>query len=220
MAIWRDGTSATREAWQVEAACANITHAAQHAAGGTDDLFVNGGWDDSGGAYSIIPKIACTGAAVFTTQLEQWTLFRARRDMTFTKIRTFCRGTAGVGGSLARMGLFTQDGSGNLTMVARTASDATLWSISFTTYERALDTTGGFPASYAITRGNLYALGAIWVGSGTAPTPGGCQGSNAIAGTFGFTWNRSRTAQADLGDATNAQASGAPGNAVFGELAP
>jgi hypothetical protein len=72
--------------------------------------------------------------------------------------------TAASGLTLARMGLFTFDES-TATLVARTASDTTLFTSTRTTYTRAFNTTGGYPATYTLVAGTRYGVGVIAVGT-------------------------------------------------------
>jgi hypothetical protein len=73
------------------------------------------------------------------------------------------------------MGLFTFDES-TATLVARCASDTTLFTSTRTIWTRALDSSsGGFPATYTLQAGVRYGVGVICVGttmpllSGTTP---------------------------------------------------
>jgi hypothetical protein len=78
-------------------------------------------------------------------------------------------GTVTTGASLIRFGLYTvNETTGQLTLVARTANDTTIFSAVNTLYTRSFNTTGGFPSAYTIQRGLRYALGIIVVGG----TPG------------------------------------------------
>jgi hypothetical protein len=82
------------------------------------------------------------------------------------------------GTTVRRVGLYTYNSSNNtFTLVARTASDATLWSTASTAYTRALATTGGYPATYDLVKGTTYAIGCI------AYNTGGTYGSPQIAAT-------------------------------------
>ena len=89
--------------------------------------------------------------------------FTPRTSATIASIRTIVGTTATATPTLNRIGLYTVDGSGNLTLVASTTHDASLWSATSTRYTKALS------SSYAITRGTRYAVGVLSVGS-TAPS--------------------------------------------------
>lgn len=94
---------------------------------------------------------------------------------------------AAVTPTLCRVGIYTIDGSGNLTLAASIASDTTIWSNNGVEYERALD------VSFSKVAGTRYAVGSLCVTGQTAPNLAGMQGShpgiNAIAprlaGTIG-----------------------------------
>ena len=74
-------------------------------------------------------------------------------------------GTDTGGTTVRRMALFTVSGL-SLTLVARTASDSTLWNTSNTLYTRALSTTGGYPSTYTLNAGTTYAFGMIAYNTG------------------------------------------------------
>ncbi len=77
--------------------------------------------------------------------------------------------TASSGLTICRFGLYTVDqATGDVTLVARTASDTTVFNTLNTEYTRALDATGGYPASYSLVAGTEYALSVTQVGTTTA----------------------------------------------------
>jgi hypothetical protein len=91
------------------------------------------------------------------------TYFTARRSEVVSSVRTIV-GTAAVGTTLARIGLYTVASNGDLTLVAATATDTSLWA----TPDAAA--TKAFSASYSKVRGQRYAVGILSVGTSTAPT--------------------------------------------------
>lgn len=117
-----------------------------------------------------------TGKAIFNG-------FTALADAPITSLSVFVRGTAAATITLARLGLYTVAGDGSVALVARTAASTTLGNATFAAAPAALDTTGGFPAAYAMTKGLRYALAALWVAT-TAPTLYGNGGSSAAANGF------------------------------------
>jgi hypothetical protein len=94
--------------------------------------------------------------------------FTATRNMTISQITMQSAGTASSGLTLCRMGLYTASDTG-ATLVARTASDTTLFNSTFTQYTRSFDTTGGYPATYSLTAGSRYAIAVVATGT-TMPT--------------------------------------------------
>jgi hypothetical protein len=77
-------------------------------------------------------------------------------------------GTAASGLTLARMGLYTFDET-TATLVARTASDTTLFGSTVTSYQRSFSTVGSFPSSYQCVGGTRYGAAVVCVGT-TPPT--------------------------------------------------
>lgn len=143
---------------------APLAHATSHHDGGTDDLYDPA--DISSTVIEPFNHLFIATSLTMTSQRAYLMPFRARATRTISNLFSRSGGTAASGLSLARMGLYTVDSSTNVaTLVARTASDTTLWASTFTTYARALATAGGYPASYAVTRGSWYAFGVIAVGT-------------------------------------------------------
>jgi hypothetical protein len=103
--------------------------------------------------------------------------------------------TAASGLTLARMGIYTMDET-TATLVARTASDTTLFTTASTAYTRSLATAGGYPSSYTLNAGSRYAVAVICVGT-TAPL---YAGRLMNAGVSGLTprMNSSFASQSDL----------------------
>jgi hypothetical protein len=95
-----------------------------------------------------------------------WTFFTPSYSLTITQI-TMASVNAASAITLARFGLYTADASGNATLVARTASDTTIFATANTVYTRSLDATGGYPTSYALTAGTRYAVAMCLVATGT-----------------------------------------------------
>jgi hypothetical protein len=97
------------------------------------------------------------------------TMFTATDSITVSQVSMISGLTAGTAISAARMGLYTFDET-TWTLVARTASDTSLFTSTETVYTKSFDTTGGYPATYALVAGTRYALGFIVVSSGTKPS--------------------------------------------------
>ena len=86
---------------------------------------------------------------------------------TFTVANIAFASTAQAASSptLIRFGIYTRSGT-TFTLVARTASDTSIFAATNTKYTRALDTTGGYPATYTMTAGAEYWVSVIQVVSG------------------------------------------------------
>ena len=96
------------------------------------------------------------------------TLFTPAYDITISQL-TVASGSAQVGATLIRLGLYTFDGT-TATLVARTVNDTTLFNTTFATYTRSFDTTGGYPSSYTLVKGQRYGFAYILVGATTMPS--------------------------------------------------
>jgi hypothetical protein len=131
-----------------------------------------GYWDsiDLTSGESTIPRRAVGLSTVPTiNNLLRLTYFVARKGETITQVRTVGGATTQVGSTLIRIGVYSEDASGNLTLVASTANTTSLYAAVNTAYTTALS------ASFAKTRGTRYAVGILIVGSTTAPTVNGNQ---------------------------------------------
>jgi hypothetical protein len=120
---------------------------------------------------STRPRALSTSGVSTGTGSLRLTYFTAAKTETINSIRTVCT-TAGTSSTLQRIGIYSIDGSGNLTLVASTASDLTLW-IATSAYTKTLS------ASFSKVRGTRYAVGILYVGGGTAPSLSGLLPTNA-----------------------------------------
>jgi len=107
--------------------------------------------------------------ATFATGNCYFTFFTPLTGMTVSQVMVATAGTAATSVTYAAMGLYTFDGT-TATLVARTASDTSLFTSTFTNYTRSFSTVGGFPADYVLTAGQRYALGVLVTTTGTEPT--------------------------------------------------
>jgi hypothetical protein len=201
------------------------TNAADFAPGGPADLYPDYGQRIAGVIETMSRWPASLSFPAPGAGTMALTYFTPDQTVTVTTLTTVSRGTAGVGTTLARMGLYTAAANGDLTCVARTAADATLWGVVNTTYSRAITDNGaaGTPAaitSYTVTRGQRYAFATLHVGSTTSPSLAGATSAAAITALpprlFGYV-----TAQTDI-PATVAGATIAANtvsaNAIYGRL--
>jgi len=117
------------------------------------------------------------------------------RNFTVSNL-SFIGSGAGSGLTLVRFGIYTRSGT-TFTLVARTAADATIFASSVARFTRALDTTGGYPATYDFVAGNEYWVSMIVVGT-TMPTfviaPSASQAAYTATGAYVYT----QTGQTDL----------------------
>ena len=129
----------------------------------TFDLFWDGDALTTG--ESTFPRRICASASIPSGNGSlRLSYFTARKSETVTQIRSLSGSTAQVGATLCRTGVYSVNAStGNLTLVASTPNDTTLWTSTLTVY------TKSFSASFAKERGTRYAVGHLIVGSSTAP---------------------------------------------------
>lgn len=110
------------------------------------------------------------------------TFFTPSVSITISQILMSSGAVASSGLTLARMGLYTATESA-VTLVARTASDTTLFAATNTAYTRSFATAGGFPATYNLVAGTRYAVGVIQIGT----TPGQLVGKFSQTGVTTLT---------------------------------
>jgi len=110
---------------------------------------------------------------------------------------SFVSSAAAITPTLIRFGIYTRSGT-TFTLVARTASDTTIFNANNTKYTRALDTTGGYPATYTLTAGVEYFVSLIQVAttgaSIVAPTGRTGTAANTATGPQFYT----QSTQSDL----------------------
>lgn len=106
--------------------------------------------------------------AIATTSARRYlNYFTATSAKAFSSLEVRTGAGAPNTVTAARFGLYLANADGSLTMVCQTANDATLLSAASTTYLKALDTTGGFPASYTLIPGQRYAASYFSTATGT-----------------------------------------------------
>ena len=129
-------------------------------------------------ALDVFPRILVVTASTNVSGQARVTYFTAPYNMTVSQITFIGSTVASSGLTLARFGLYDET-----TLVARTASDTTLFNTINTIYTRSFDTAGGYPATFNLVAGTRYGVGMIVVGT----TPGNFLAlsySTPIAGTY------------------------------------
>jgi hypothetical protein len=111
-----------------------------------------------------------------------WTYFTPLKNLTVSEIAMATGGVVAAGLTLARMGLYTFDGT-TLTLVARTASDTSLYTAANTIFTRSFDTVDGYPATYNLVAGQTYAIANIVVGT-TPPSVLGISTAVTLTGVL------------------------------------
>lgn len=153
----------------------------------------------------VFPRGECTTTSAGANSGQIFFLFFTPSVSFTVSAITCCSGTtAGSGLTLARMGLYVFDET-TATLVARTASDTTLFAATNTAYTRSLATAGGYPATYTLTAGTRYGVAVIQVGT-TSSSYAGRTNATAVGGL-------APRVSASLASQTDLVTSGTPGNA-------
>lgn len=98
-------------------------------------------------------------------------IFTARKSETVTQVRVVTGTTAAAATpTLCKIGVYSVAATGDLTLVASTASDTTLFAAASTAYTRS------FQASFAKVAGQRYAVAVIVVSGAAIPTFAGLPG--------------------------------------------
>jgi hypothetical protein len=121
-------------------------------------------WSNQGTVIDTISRQQLNGFAI-NSGTVYFSFFTPIVNLTVSQITMANLQNASAGLTLARMGLYTVDSSDNADLVARTASDTTLFDTAITSYTRSFDTTGGYPATYDLVAGQRYAIAVICVGT-------------------------------------------------------
>jgi len=118
------------------------------------------------------PRQFQNGTIALSNGLTKVTLFTVAETTTITQLATSVTtgATDTSGTTIRRMGLFTVSGNSaypiTFTLVARTDSDATLFTASNAVYTRSLSATGGYTTSYTLNAGTTYAFAAFAYNTG------------------------------------------------------
>jgi len=88
---------------------------------------------------------------------------RAPKSMVLANIGMVSTTQAAVGSTLVRFGVYTIDGSGNLTLAASTTNDTSIFSVASTRYTKAAS------GSLQLVKGQWYAQALLIVGASTMP---------------------------------------------------
>lgn len=149
-----------------------------------------------GTTVEVFPKLHTVAARTFVSGDVAFTFFTPAYNATVTTVRTATASPAAASLTAAKLGLYTVSGN-DLTLVARTANDTTLFTSTFTQYTRTFDTTGGFPASYNLVKGQRYAM-AIFVAGTTMPQLYGNGFTMSVLNTLSPRLTAVATGQTDL----------------------
>ena len=150
------------------------------------------------GVIDAVPRATCAAGVTAGAGQALIAFFTPTTTITVSQIAmSNAAGAAAAGLTLARMGIYTYTDGGTATLVARTASDTTLFAATNTTYTRALDTTGGYPSTYTLNAGTRYGVAYICVGT-TQPQLVGRQVQTAVSSLSPRLSGSSLTSLSDL----------------------
>jgi hypothetical protein len=129
----------------------------------------------------VMPRNISSANIAYTSGVALWTYFTPLKTITVSQVAMRTQTSAGSSLTLARMGLYTVAANSDITLVARTANDTTLFTAINTIYTRSFDTTGGYPSTYTLVAGQRYAFGFVVTGT-TMPSFSGANIQGTIAG--------------------------------------
>lgn len=144
-----------------------------------------------GSAYASTTRVGNLPNYTITTVVTQFsgqivaTRHIAERNFTVSNLSFITGATGSSGLTLCRFGIYTRSGT-TFTLVARTASDTTIFNVVNTRYTRALDTAGGYPATYDFVAGSEYWVSVIAVGTTMPNLIAATTGSTAANNAFGL----------------------------------
>jgi len=159
------------------------------------------GWEaftfGTSGIIGTHPRFVLQTTSTTSSGVIYHTKIIPHRDFTVSNIAFVSTATTATTPTLIRFGIYTRSGT-TFTLVARTASDTTIFNAANTKFTRALDTAGGYPATYTLTAGAEYWVSNIQVASASASLLSGLvRQSTAANAATGFQFY-SQTSQADL----------------------
>ena len=118
-----------------------------------------------GGESCMARREIISSANALTNQSLRLTHFTATKSETCTQISTVTAGTAaGATPTLCKMAVYRVEDNGDITLLASTANDTTLFAATTTRYTRSLD------VPVQKIRGQRYALGLLVVSAAAFPT--------------------------------------------------
>lgn len=163
-----------------------------------------------------IPRLLAVTPASMVTGMLRLAYFTARKSETVTKVRVITAGTgAGATPTLARIGIYSIAGNGDLTLIGSTVNDTALFATPNTAYEKAL------ASGVALVTGGRYAVGVLVVTVRTAPViVGGSSTPASSEGALSPRLNGVLAGQTDLPASILAAASNATTPVPYAVLVP
>jgi hypothetical protein len=172
-----------------------------------DNWFWSDGNEVSVGESTMRRADVVTGANLVSGQ-ENFIFFTAKKTETINNVYTITTAAAGATPTLCRFGIYSVDSSGNLTLVASTPNDTTLFAAANTAYTKALS------APFNKVAGQRYAVGLLIVSAASMPSFLGQNSGGVSAGLLNATTPRIAGSLSGLSDLANSTT-----NAALGLLA-
>ena len=142
------------------------------------------------------------------------TFFTATDRLTSTQVAVPSGGTAAAATpTLVRFGLYAVDGIGNLTLIASTVNDTTVFAAANTYYSKS------WSSPVTVHKGQRYALGVLVVSAAAMPQFAGLSTSFIVAATAPRICGQV-VSQSDLPSSVAVGSVANIGNLVYGELRP
>ena len=122
------------------------------------------GWEafnfGTAGVIATVPRFMLTASITSGNGTIYHNRIIPHRNFVVTNIAFVSTNQQANVPTLIRFGIYTRSGT-TFTLVARTASDTTIFNAQNTKFTRALDTTGGYPATYTMIAGTEYFISVL-----------------------------------------------------------
>jgi hypothetical protein len=126
----------------------------------------------------VMPRLLADSTIGLASGQLKLTYFTAHKTETTTQVRVISGSTAaGATPTLVRLGLYSVAANGDLTLVASTANDTTLFAAVNSIYTRS------WSSSYVKVAGQRYALGIVLVTAAATPIIAGKPSPTAMYGS-------------------------------------
>lgn len=127
---------------------------------------------------ATLPRLLATSGVGLASGDLKFTYFTAAKSELTTQVRTISHTTAaGATPTMIRIGLYLAAANGDLSLVAATANDTTLFAATNTAYTRS------WQSPYQKVAGRTYALGIVFVTAAATPLIVGNPGPQSMYGT-------------------------------------
>jgi hypothetical protein len=166
---------------------------------------------------ATMPRGEVQSNVTLTSGQVRLAYFTATKTETINNIKGFTASTAAAATpTLCRLGLYSVDSSGNLTLVASCASDTTMFATTTTAYTKALT------VPYLKVAGQRYAIAALVITGATAPTSPASffSGPGAEMTSTGPTESAALSGQSDLPSTITAGSLGSSSQKMYAAVTP